>query len=306
MVKRIFVRIFIGFCLALMAGLLVSTTVQAQTLEEEPDKNECVGCHEITQTHWEQSKHGQAFNNPAFQSAWREQNSPEECLACHTTENFAGTNLQETDSVSCSICHGPEIGNHPDEIMPTDISSELCGTCHLETHTEWETSGHAAEDLTCVRCHNAHTTELRTTAVNDLCQSCHNDAAHFYNDTVHAAEGLLCSDCHLRVSDTKMGDGHGQRNHTFTVDLETCTSCHNDEMHIPQPAAAVADEEVSAEPQPVLSMASMPIFQREPEPVGPMGFAILATLVGMGFGIVAAPWIVKRNQSSNKGKKDEQ
>jgi predicted CXXCH cytochrome family protein len=281
--------------------------VHAQTGNEEPDKNECADCHEITQNHWAESSHGQAFNNTAFQMAWREQNSPEECLACHTTGFNSTTGKSEMDSVSCSACHGPEIGEHPEKIMPTDVSSELCGTCHLDTHDEWETSGHAAEDLTCVRCHNAHTTELRTGDVDQLCQSCHNETAHYYDDTVHAAEGLLCSDCHLRVSDTKLGEGHGQRSHTFTVDLATCTSCHNDEMHIQQPSAVsqIENNDQAKDSQPVFSKGSMPTILKEAEPVGPMGFAILAVLVGMGFGIVAAPWLAKKSKSSNKGKRDE-
>jgi len=306
MLKKILWRLFVGICFALPFGILAAVSVQAQELDEETGKNECVGCHEITQTHWEESAHGQSFNNSTFQMAWKEQGSPDECLACHTNgfDQMMGTS--GTDSVSCSVCHGPEPSEHPEEIMPTDISSRLCGTCHLDTHAEWETSSHGKEELACVRCHNPHTTDLRADGVQELCQSCHNEATHYYSYTAHAAEGLLCSDCHLRVSETKIGDGHGQRVHSFAVDLETCSDCHSDDMHYPLPGSAMTEEDNTATTQPVLSMASMPTIQNEPDPVGPMGFAVLSALVGMGFGIVAAPWLTKWNRRTKEEINNEQ
>lgn len=30
-----------------------------------------------------------------------------------------------------------------------------------------------------------------------------------------------------------MGEGHGRRLHTFSVGLDTCNQCHNDQMHFP-------------------------------------------------------------------------
>lgn len=305
MFKKIIWRLFVGLCFALPFGILASVSVQAQEIDEEVTKNECVGCHEITQTHWEESAHGQSFNDPIFQKAWREQDSPDECLECHTSGPDQPFGQFEAESVSCSVCHGPEMGEHPEQIMPTDISSRLCGSCHLDTHAEWETSSHGQEDLACVRCHNAHTTELRTEGVQELCQSCHNDATHFYNDTAHANEGLLCSDCHLRVSESTMGDGHGAREHTFVVDLDTCSDCHSDDMHTAPAMTALTQEDTTGTDEgtddPVLAMASMPTLQTEPDPVGPMGFAVLAALVGMGFGIVAAPWLTRWNRRIDKG-----
>jgi hypothetical protein len=306
MIRKLFWRIFVGFCFALPLGIFASVSVKAQTLEEVPKQDECVGCHEITQDHWQEGAHGNSFNDPVFQKSWQEQDSPAECLACHTSGFDPATGAFSTASVSCSVCHGPEPGNHPEDIMPTDISSRLCGTCHLDTHAEWESSSHGKEDLACVRCHDGHSTEIRAGAVQELCQSCHNEAAHFYNDTAHAQEGLLCSDCHLRVSETDIGDGHGRRVHSFTVDLNTCSSCHSGEMHYPIPGNPMSnDGEATTGLQPVLSMASMPTIQSEPDPVGPLGFAVLASLVGMGFGIVLGPWLSKWSRHSNKGNENE-
>lgn len=306
MLSSLMFRIFIGLCFAISFAIVASPTIHAQSTENDPEGDECADCHEITQSHWEESGHGQAFSDPEYQRAWREQGSPDECLTCHTTGFDPVLGTYENDSVACATCHNPEPADHPEDIMPTDISSRMCGTCHLESHADWEESGHAQEDLACVRCHNAHTTELRSGAVQELCQSCHNDTAHYYSDTTHAQEGLLCSDCHLRVDDSEMGEGHAKRLHSFTVDLDTCAGCHEDQMHTAQSAMVEPVNNENNENLPVLSMATgAPIVQSEPDPVGPMGFAVLATLVGMGFGIVIAPWLNGRNQKSNQKTKDE-
>lgn len=296
---------FIGLCFAIPLGVIASATVHAQSTSGEQEGDECADCHEITQNHWQESAHGQAFSDPEYQMAWREQGSPDECLACHTTGFDPAAGSYEADSVACATCHNPEPAEHPQDIMPTDISSRLCGSCHLESHDDWQQSGHAQEDLACVRCHNAHTTDLRAGAVQELCQSCHNDTTHYYNNTTHAEAGLLCSDCHLRVADSKPGEGHAKRSHTFMVDLQTCAGCHEDQMHTALSAQVEQINAPAVQDKPVLSMASAPIVQTEPDPVGPMGFAVLATLVGLGFGIVVAPWLTNRSRQLNQEKKDE-
>ena len=304
-------RIFVGLCFAFPLGILAVVTVEAQTIDEEPSGSECEGCHEITQAHWSESAHANSVEDPIFQEAWRKQGSPADCLSCHTTGFDPATGNWETESVSCSVCHGPDPGEHPEQIMPTDISSRMCGSCHIDTHTEWQDSVHGQEDLTCIRCHNSHTTELQADGVQELCQSCHNDVTHFYGETKHATEGLLCSDCHLRVADAtaeEMGEGHGSRVHTFAVDLESCAQCHEEDMHYPSAGAMTPADDSSeeAESKPTLSLASAMPMQNEPDPVSPFGFAVLASLVGMGFGIVVAPWLEKWNRRvNNEGNKDE-
>jgi len=311
MLHRLFWRLLVGVCFALPLGVLAVVTVEAQTIEEEPASgSECEGCHEITQGHWAESAHANSVEDPIFQQAWRDQGSPSECLACHTTGFDPVSETWVAESVSCTVCHGPDPGDHPEEIMPTDISSRMCGTCHLDTHSEWEDSVHGKEDLSCVNCHNPHSTDLRADGVQTLCQSCHNDVTHFYDETKHAEEGLLCSDCHLRVSESAasdMGEGHGKRMHTFAVDLDTCSQCHEQEMHYPEAAGAMSnEEEVAVEPTPAISIASAVPISSDPDPVSPFGFAILASLVGMGFGIVIAPWLEKWNRRVNdEGKNDE-
>ncbi|MCP4428369.1 MAG: hypothetical protein GY803_28100 [Chloroflexi bacterium] len=290
MFTRLIRRCLIGLCFALPLGILAAATVQAQTLEQESPQNGCDECHEIIQAHWRDSAHAQSVIDPIFVQAWEEQGRPNACLACHTTGFDPATGSYETESVACVICHNPIPSNHPEDIMPTDISSRMCGECHLDTYAEWEGSVHGQENLACVRCHSPHSTDLRAEGVQTLCQSCHNDEAHFYSYTGHAGEGLLCADCHLRVSETQMGDGHGQRHHTFLVDMETCAKCHAESMHYPTVAAASIDLSPPAADEIAIPM-EMPPLMMAPDPVSPYGFAVVAALLGMGFGIVLAPWL---------------
>ena len=108
----------------------------------------------------------------------------------------------------------------------------------------------------------------------------------------------MCADCHLTVSDTAMGEGHGQRDHTFAVDLETCSNCHTSEsMHdatiVPTAPAAVVAASLGGHPAATEAdmSAEAEALPLVPEPISPFGFAVIAALIGMGFGIVAAPWL---------------
>jgi len=290
MLTQLIKRVFIGLCFAIPLGVVgTAVSVQAQSPVPTNAQDDCQGCHETIETHWQESGHAQSINNPVFQQAWQEQGQPKECLACHTTGYDAQTGDYDVDSITCIVCHNPIPANHPEDIMPTDISSRMCGECHLDTYAEWEDSVHGQENLACVRCHSPHTTGLRADSIQDLCQSCHNNEAHFYSYTGHAEEGLLCADCHLRVTEAIMGDGHGQRMHSFAVDLDTCAKCHGESMHYPAVAAAsVGGSLVTTN---TAAPMEMPQLSPAPEPVSPYGFAIIAALIGMGFGIVVAPWL---------------
>jgi hypothetical protein len=299
MLKRWIWRSFVGICFALPMAFLAVAAAQARAPLQDVPANECQDCHEIIQTHWADSAHGQAVSDVVFKQAWLEAGSPGECLSCHTTGYDPATGTWEKDGVTCKVCHYPVSDNHPEVVMPTDISSRLCGTCHLDTYAEWETSTHGQEDLACVRCHNPHTTSLKKSDAQEVCQACHNEETHFFTYTGHAKDGLLCADCHLRVSEAQMGEGHGQRLHTFVVDIGTCTGCHGENLHYP-----TGNESLLAEP--VEASMTLPIGEATvsmvPEPVSPLGFAVVAALVGMGSGIVLAPWLenwYRRTQQSD-------
>jgi len=300
MLNRHAKRFIVGFCCAIVAGgMAVAIGEASPPLQEGPVRTDCLECHESVVTHWETSAHGQAASDPVFQEAWQEKGSPPECLSCHATAYDPETGDIHSNGITCATCHSDQTGPHPETPMPTDPSSRLCGTCHIDTHAEWQTSAHGEGEMGCVRCHNPHTTELKVSNMRDLCTTCHNQEGHFYAYTGHAQQGLQCTDCHLRVSNSPIGDGHGQRLHTFSVDLETCNQCHGEEMHFPMPGEETTDtsEMMQTAYAPVSETSctngngnSQPVHEEpSPQPAQPLNYLLIAA-VGMGFGAAVTPF----------------
>ena len=267
-------KLFFGMSFALIFGTLAGViSVRAGgEMWQEPTPDDCQGCHPIVHEYWAIGGHGVA-------------------------------------DVSCATCHYPPT-DHPDEVMPTDVSSRLCGQCHIATAEEWATSIHGQEDMTCVRCHNTHTTHLKTADVQSLCQNCHSERVHFFSLSMHASEGLLCTDCHMQMVDSEIREGPEHRVHTFIVDLQSCTTCHGEELHNPSQTDPCDPEELAkAEEQGLddypceaaeiirtgLGMPDEEALTSEPEgvSVSPAGFAIVGTLIGMAAGMILAPWLEK-------------
>lgn len=271
MAARIFRRTLLSLLFALVFGLLPGVfKAQAVEIWEGPPTEDCQTCHPIVQEFWGNGSHGAA-------------------------------------GVDCATCHYPYT-DHPEDIMPTDVSSRLCGQCHIDTMEEWATSVHGQEDLTCVRCHNSHTTHLKTEDVHSLCQHCHSERVHYYSLSDHAQHGLLCIDCHLQVSPNEVRNGPGNRVHTFAVDLHSCMTCHENDLHDPQ-QTDICDPEKRAEAEqlgvvfpceePEVAQAAMGIpleegvLMVEPHDTSPVGFAIIGTLIGLAAGMILAPWLEK-------------
>jgi predicted CXXCH cytochrome family protein len=183
----------------------------------------------------------------------------------------------------------------------------------MDTTNEFDTSVHGQQDLTCVRCHNSHTTKLKKDTVEELCASCHQDLTHFYGHSTHAEEDVLCTDCHLQSMDGER-DGPGHRLHTFEVNLQTCTACHSEDMHTSEEADICSPEEIEksiadgldltpcTEEEIAMAGLSLPedeALMSEPLSVNPLSFAIIGALVGMAAGLILAPWMetwFRRNQ----------
>lgn len=286
--------LLVGLCCAILA-VAVTAVVQAQDTSPDPDSNECIGCHEGLRTYWDQSSHAQAFDDPEFQADWKEQGEPRECLACHTTGYDPATGTYLTEGVDCLACHNPIVEDHPEQFMPTDVSSRLCGECHTETFTEWQESNHAQEDMACGQCHNPHTADLRVDNTQVLCETCHKDESHYYAFTGHASEGLLCTDCHLNVNESVVGEGHGSRHHTFRVDLHTCNRCHEGDMHSAVETQASDSESSTQVACYRTDTVRMPVTPEQPlhpapqEGTNPMVFFLPAG-AGLVLGLVIAPW----------------
>ncbi len=319
----------LGAFAAILAFVALPTASAAPVRQDatpEPNARECTGCHEGIRSYWGESAHGYAMTDPAFQEAWTEQGAPQECLACHTTGFDPATGEYDEGGVACLACHSPVPSNHPDTYMPTDVSSRLCGTCHVDTFNEWEISEHGQQGMTCNQCHNPHTTDLKVGSSQELCHSCHNTEGHYYSFTGHAREGLLCTDCHLRVSDSPEAGtmGHGERIHTFKIDLESCNDCHLGDMHAEVEAvtaetvmttgASAAETDVACYPVDVDQVNNSFTPAREQVtaevsavPHGPSPFVyILPAGFGLVFGTMLAPWIERWTRRRTKNGDESQ
>lgn len=281
----------IGLALIFMATAGLMSRPGAPAFQQD-GAEDCGNCHKIIGEHWDSSAHGQAASNEAFFQDWEQKGKDPTCLTCHAPQNSASANFLELSGVECSTCHSPFEEGHPDEVMPTNASSRLCGTCHLDTYSEWHDSVHGKENLSCNQCHNAHTTGLKSGDSQKLCLSCHQDDMHSYDLTVHAQNDIVCADCHLRISDSPLGEGHGSRIHTFSVTIDTCSKCHLTDLHTPNDPNESTVRSLLFEEGGALNVPQAGL-QSEPQSVSPVGFTILGTLFGVGAGMVMAPWLEK-------------
>lgn len=267
----------------------------AATAEPSGDNLDCAECHEQYQAAWEGGAHSQALVDPVFQEAWTTQGQPPECLSCHTTGYDPKTDTYEAAGVTCAACHSPVASNHPLAPAHMSRSSELCGECHRDTQFEWANSRHGQSDLTCISCHDPHATMIRAEDTSTLCADCHGTMVEAYGHSNHAQEGLSCTDCHITKTDAPLGMGNAQHSHTFVVDLNTCTECHENEIHNSSAAMLVppGDEATATPivPPSALNSGSSGTVSATPEPASPVGFALFAGLIGLALGMVLAPWL---------------
>ena len=225
----------------------------------------------------------------------------ENCQTCHyKVMDVYETSHHGEAGIACTICHSPVSGNHPQEVMPTDVSSRLCATCHTTVAEEFETSVHGQKDLTCVRCHNSHTATLRAENVQNLCENCHQDVVHDFSFSVHSKANILCTDCHQQSVSGSNRIGAGNITHTFIPNLETCSSCHDQDIMYKSDADPCEEGEETDSGIPCgaqevvqagLTIPKNPEIMEEPDPAGPFGFAAIGILVGIATGMILAPWL---------------
>jgi hypothetical protein len=259
----------------------------------EPD---CQSCHLQYQVAWEAGAHGQAMQDEVFQAEWTARNKPKECLGCHTTGYDPATGTYHAEGVTCEACHDQVPNNHPLSPAAMSRSAVLCGTCHRDTEFEWANSRHGQSDLTCVSCHDPHAASIRAEDPSVLCSSCHGTRVSAFAHSQHAAEGLTCVDCHIGESGAQPGLGNATHTHSFAVDLNTCTKCHEYEIHNAAAAMLVQGDGTAPTAQPPDDGASLTsghpaTASAEPNPVSPVGFALFAGLIGLAGGILLAPWL---------------
>ncbi len=254
---------------------------------DAPQSLDCKSCHPAFFAAWEDGLHGKAGSEPAFQKAWQEQGQPAECLTCHVNGYDPVTKTWMIEGIACQRCHNPIPANHPSEPMPVDRSASLCGNCHTETYFQWQASAHRQKDLQCIICHDPHSNSLKAENEAVLCASCHKARSSNFSHTAHSQKGMACTDCHMADLHQAGVQAHGEKDHSFFVSLATCNTCHVYQMHDP---VAVHVTSPTPTPDPMASVETLSVVST-PRPVNPLGFAILAGLVGLAAGIILAPWI---------------
>ncbi|MFN2188686.1 MAG: multiheme c-type cytochrome [Candidatus Promineifilaceae bacterium] len=295
MPRKLVKRLISGIVMALLLCLAAAAVSAAGPPNQSgPVREDCDQCHGSVVESWEQSAHGHALDNAEFQEALKENGGEGDCLTCHTTGFDPESGEWVSDGVACLACHEGQTGPHPETAMPTNSSSRNCSTCHVETYEEWQNSAHGEGELSCVRCHNPHTATLRAGSMEELCANCHNKESYFYNTTAHAEQDLGCTDCHLKITESPMGEGHGLREHTFAVDLETCNQCHADQMHLVGPDAESETAAITIINNPPASGDdggnNKEVMTAEPEPAtaSPVNYLFVA-IVGLMFGVTVTP-----------------
>lgn len=305
--KKWAVRFFYGFLFAVPLMLVTYVFAQASPSAQVEKTNgtaqtqDCQTCHLEFQTNWAMGAHGNANTTEAFKQAWEAAGKTPDCLNCHVTGYDPETNTWEEDGITCNRCHESVTSNHPSEPMEVNRSPELCGECHTETYFEWQISSHRDKDLGCSSCHDPHGNQLKANNSATLCAACHQARATNFTHTKHSQQGLQCSDCHMaNLSETGTG-GHARKDHSFFVSLKSCNDCHVYEMHDPS--------EVHPEPTPVAAdpMASVETLSvvATPKSVSPLGFAVVAGLLGLAAGVIVAPWLERFQNKQKKHDKGE-
>jgi predicted CXXCH cytochrome family protein len=267
-----FERLLIALMFALLAaGLtLIVASAQGEVPAAAPvaqASSDCASCHTESQATWEKGAHGKA------------------------------------EVVTCQACHGSALPDHPANPMPIDRSPDLCIRCHSDSRfgvQDWKSSKHFELGMGCATCHDPHSTTLRKAAgardaqlttddVSQLCVNCHKEHSMTFSYTSHHQKGVSCVDCHVKNLGTDPSTVTGP-NHSFKASLDSCNTCHAQQMHN---ATEAKTPEGTSAPAAVEPMAEVPAaaVTPEPEPVSPMGFSALAGIFGLAGGMVLAPWL---------------
>ncbi len=305
--KRWTARLGMSLLLAAFAALLAATMAGAGSARQQPPPatpspiEDCGECHWEVYSSWRQSAHGQGLSCGQCHLSQQQdghareghgaQSGPKACMSCHTTGYDPDTDTWQEDNVHCTACHSPVPGTHPDDPAPIDRSADLCGKCHIEARFEWDASRHGEVGVTCVSCHSQHATGLRAKSISEECASCHGERVAGFAHSEHSEQGLSCADCHLAPLEGPIGEGSAKRNHTFTVELKTCTACHSYGLHhamnTPTPIAA-ALVEPPGPLDPMTTNVSMEV-SAEPQSVNPLTLAAAVGAFSLILGLILAP-----------------
>lgn len=120
--------------------------------------------------------------------------------------------------------------------------------------------------------------------------------------TSHNKEGVSCVDCHVNHLEDTDRAAHSVPDHSFNASLDTCNTCHAEQMHN---SADAASESTNAIPVPQTEDVQLASVTPQPNPVSPIGFSALAGLLGLAGGMVLAPWLERWYQRTIKHNRED-
>jgi len=183
------------------------------------------------------------------------------CAGCHADQAKAFTlNPHASTASSCTSCHTTateHLAKPGKETMAgfavtaqVQAKTDVCLTCHQDTHPTYRASPHAKAGLDCTSCHDIHAGDraeslLTTDNVSETCKECHADAVAKFslNERHRLQEGAIdCTSCHnphAAEGQIKLGgfkqaaclECHTDKQGPFVYEhgsvlVEGCTSCH--------------------------------------------------------------------------------
>jgi predicted CXXCH cytochrome family protein len=201
--------------------------------------------------------------------------------------------------------------------MPVDRTTDLCGRCHSDTRfgwQDWKVSTHYQRGMDCATCHDPHSAALKTVngprllekadQVSALCINCHKENSMDFPYTSHHKQGVSCVDCHVNHLENAQRTAHTVPDHSFNANLQSCNTCHAQQMHSPTETGNAGGTTVPVALTPVVDMTLASVTP-EPDPVSPIGFSFLAGLIGLASGMVLAPWLERWYQRTLKHNQEE-
>ena len=318
-------RLLIALMFALVAAGVTLVAASAQDGAPPPAKvsgtsSDCTVCHTEYQMTWQEGAHGKAGSDPAFLDEWTKQGKPGACLVCHTTGYDPATATFKENGVACQACHGEAPADHPKSPMPVDTSPDLCGRCHSDTRfgwQDWKVSTHYQRGMNCTTCHDPHSASIKkisrprgqaatTDEVSALCINCHKEHSMDFPYTTHNKQGVSCVDCHVNHIENTEDAAHTVPDHSFNASLDSCNTCHAQQMHSSSDQAVNGTSAPLPEPQAQgANLTTGTDITKQPEPVSPVGFAVLAALLGLAGGMVLAPWLERWYQRTVKHNRED-
>jgi hypothetical protein len=121
-----------------------------------------------------------------------------------------------------------------------------------------------------------------------------------FSYTSHHQQGISCVDCHVKHLENDDQAAHTVPDHSFNASLQSCNTCHAEQMHSPTESAA--GEQTTVPVQITEADIQLASVSPEPAPVSPIGFSVMAGLIGLAGGMVLAPWLERwyhRNVKQN-------